>query len=121
VKIMPQILSLRTLQLMMVQLSVGMKSMFTSVNGVKTESKFPGVLMEFIQSVGVMKGLFSDIAKSEISNAVTEILHQYHIGHKCSEPYYQNQNPAEQCIQEIKSMTTMTMHCVGASPELWLL
>jgi hypothetical protein len=67
-----------------------------------------------------MKGLFSDNAKSEISKAFTEILRLYHIGNKHSEPYYQNQNPAERRIQEIKSMTNMAMDRVGAPPELWL-
>ena len=103
------------------QLFVGRKSMFTSVHGMKKESKFPSFLMDFIQSFGAMKGLFSDNAKSEISKAVTEILRQYHISDKHSEPYYQNQNPAERRIQEIKSMTNMTMDRVGAPPELWLL
>jgi hypothetical protein len=68
-----------------------------------------------------MKGLFSDDAKSEIPKTVAEILFQYHIGNKHSEPYYQNQNPAERCIQEIKSMTYMTMDRVSTPPELWLL
>jgi hypothetical protein len=38
------------------QLFVGMKSMFTSVNGMKPESNFPSALMDFIQSFGAMKG-----------------------------------------------------------------
>ena len=34
-----------------------------------------------------------------------ELLRQYCIGHKMSEPYQQNQNPAERRIQDVKART----------------
>jgi hypothetical protein len=59
-----------------------MKSMSTSIHGMKTESQLPSVLMYFILSFGAMKGFFTDNAKSETSKAMTNILCQYHIGNK---------------------------------------
>ena len=42
-----------------------------------------------------MDKLLSDSAKTEISNKVMDILRAYHISNWHSEPYHQNQNPAE--------------------------
>ena len=39
--------------------------------------------------------LLSDSAKTEISKKVMDILRAYHISNWHSEPYHQNQNPAE--------------------------
>ena len=41
-----------------------------------------------------MDKLLSDSAKTEISNKVMDILRAYHISNWHSEPYPQNQNPA---------------------------
>jgi hypothetical protein len=75
-----------------------MKCIVTSIHGMKAESHFTSVLMDFIQSFGAMKGLFINNAKSETSKTVIDILCQYQIGNKHSETYYQNQNPAEKHI-----------------------
>ena len=42
-----------------------------------------------------MDKLLSDSAKTEISNKVMDILRAYHISNWHSEPYHQNQKPAE--------------------------
>ena len=42
-----------------------------------------------------MDKLLSDSAKTEISNKVMDIARAYHILNWHSEPYHQNQNPAE--------------------------
>ena len=47
-----------------------------------------------------MDKLLSDSAKSEISNKVMDILRAYHITNWHSEPYHQNQNPAEWKVQD---------------------
>ena len=100
-----------------VQLYCGRKSYFTSTYGMKTESQMSGTLMDFIKSFGAMQGLFSDNAKAESSAAVKDILSQYCIDNMYSEPYQQNQNPAECRIQEVKAMTNIVMDRTGAPSE----
>jgi hypothetical protein len=100
------------------QLYCGRKSYFTSTHGMQTESQMPGTLMDFIRSFGAMKGLFSDNAKAQSSAAVKDILRQYCIENMFSEPYQQNQNPAERRIQEVKAMTNIVMDRTGAPSML---
>ena len=52
-----------------------------------------------------MDKLLSDSAQTEISNKVMDILRAYHISNWHSEPYHQNQNPAEWRYRTIKSWT----------------
>ena len=102
------------------QLYVGKQSFFTKIYGMRTESQMPTTLQDFIRSFGAMKGLFSDNAKSETSKAVKDILRQYAIADMQSEPYQQNQNPAERRIQDVKSMTNSILDHSGAPAFLWL-
>jgi bisphosphoglycerate-dependent phosphoglycerate mutase len=80
----------------------------------KSENQMPCALMDFIRQYGAMKGLFSNNAKSETSDAVKDILRQYCIPAMTSEPYQQYQNPAERRIKEVKSMTNVVMDRTGA-------
>ena len=52
-----------------------------------------------------MDKLLSDSAETEISEKVMDILRAYHISNWHSEPYHQNQNPAEWRYRTIKSWT----------------
>ena len=63
-----------------------------------------------------MDKLLSDSAKTEISNKVMDILRTYHISNWHSEPYQQNQNPAELRYRTIKSWTNTVMDRSGALP-----
>ena len=62
-----------------------------------------------------MDKLLSDSAKTEISNKVMDILRAYHISNSNwhSEPYHQNQNPAEWRYRTIKSWTNTVMNRSG--------
>ena len=60
--------------------------------------------------------VISDSAKTEISNKVMDILRAYHISNWHSEPYHQNQNPAEWRYMTIKSWTNTVMNRSGAQP-----
>ena len=64
-----------------------------------------------------MDKLLSDSAKTEISNKVMDILRAYHISNWQSEPYHQNQNPAEWRYRTIKSRTTkvLPMRLLGSN------
>ena len=50
-----------------------------------------------------MDNVLTDSAKTEISNKVMDILRAYHISNRHSEPYYQNQYPAEWREMTIKT------------------
>ena len=68
-----------------------------------------------------MTKLFSDYAKIEISNKVKDILRMYHSSSWNSEPYHQNQNPAEGRYCTLKSWTNTIMNRTGAPAVCWLL
>ena len=68
-----------------------------------------------------MDKLLSDSAKTEISNKVMDILRAYHISNWHSEPYHQNQNPAEWQYRTIKSWTNTVMNRSGAPANCWLI
>ena len=61
-----------------------------------------------------MDKLLSDSAKTEISKKVMDILRACHIYNWHSEPYHQNQNPAEWRYRTIKSWTNTVMNRSGA-------
>lgn len=82
----------------------------------KTESQMPGTLLDFLRKWGAMQGLFSNNAKVQTSLAVRDILRQYCIDDMQSEPLQQNQNPAEQHIQDVKSMTSNGLHWCSTFP-----
>ena len=68
-----------------------------------------------------MDKLLSDSAKPEISNKVMDILRAYHISNWHSEPYHQNQNPAEWRYRTIKSWTNTVIKLSGVPANCWLL
>ena len=65
--------------------------------------------------------LLSDSAKTEISNKVMDIIRAYHISDWHSEPYHQNQNPAEWRYWTIKAWTNTVMNRSGAPANCRLL
>ena len=67
-----------------------------------------------------MDKLLNDSAKSEISNQVMDILRAYHISNWHSEPYHQNQNPAEWQYRTIEVWTNTVMNRTGAPANCWL-
>ncbi len=71
--------------------------------------------------MGAPYALLSDNAKSELSNAVKEILRKYNIKDLQTEPHHPNQNPAERQIQEIKKTANTVMDRSGAPGCLWYL
>ena len=68
-----------------------------------------------------MDNLLSDSPKTETSNKVKDLLRAYHISNWHSEPYHQNQNPAEWRYRTIKSWTNTVMNRSGAPANCWLL
>ena len=81
----------------------------------------PNTLEDNIRRRGAMDKILSDSAKTEISNKVMDILRAYHLSNWHSEPYHQNQNPAEWRYRTIKSWTNTEMNRSGAPANCWLL
>ena len=61
----------------------------------QSSKQFVHTLEDNIRFRGAMSKLISDYAQVEISNEVKDILRMYHSSSWHSEPYDQNQNPAE--------------------------
>jgi len=105
----------------MAQLFVGKKTLVADVHPMKSEKQFVNTLEDNIRKRGAMSKLISDSAKSEISKKVLDILRALHISNWMSEPYHQNQNPAERRYRTIKNWTNTIMNRTGAPAYCWLL
>ena len=96
------------------QVFVGRDSLVADVYPMKSCKQFVNTLEDNIRRRGAMDKLLSDSAKTEISKKGMDILRPYHISNWHSEPYHQNQNPAEWRYRTIKSWTNTVMNRSGA-------
>ena len=103
------------------QVFVGRDSLVADVYPMKSGKEFVNTLEDIIRRRGAMDKLLSDSAKTEISKKVMDILRAYHISSWHSEPYHQNQNPAEWQYTTIKSWTNTAMNRSGAPANCCLL
>ena len=101
------------------QVFVGRDTLVADAYPMKSGKQFVNTLD--IRRRGAMDKLLSDSAKTEISNEVMDILRAYHISNWHSEPYHQNQNPAEWRYRTIKSWTNSVVNRSGAPANCWLL
>ena len=77
------------------QVFVGRDTLVADAYPMRSGKQFVNTLEDNIRRRGAMDKLLRDSAKTEISNKVLDILRAYHISNWHSEPYHQNQNPAE--------------------------
>ena len=103
------------------QIFIGKDSLVSDVYPMQSSKQFIDTLEDNIQFRGAMSKLISDNAQVEISNKVKDILHMYHSSSWHSEPYHQNQNPSEWCLQTIKAWTNTILNRSGAPANCWLL
>ena len=103
------------------QVFVGRDSLVADVYPMKSGKQFVNTLEDNIRRRGAMDKLLGDSAKTEISKKVMDILRAYHISNWHSEPYHQNQNPAEWWYTTIKSWTNTVMNRSGEPANCWLL
>jgi transposase InsO family protein len=68
----------------------------------KSPAQFPGGLTDEIITCGAPTKLISDSARVETSKEIRSILCTYGISSWQSEPYQQQQNPAERRYQTVK-------------------
>ena len=103
------------------QVFVGRDTLVADAYPMKSGKQFVHTLEDNIRRQGAMDKLLSDSTKTEISSKVMDILRAYHISNWHSEPYHQNQNPAEWRYRTIKSWTNTVMNRSGAPANCWLL
>ena len=84
------------------QVFVGRDTIVPDAYPMKRGKQFFNTVEDIIRRRGAMDKLLSDSAKTEISNKFIGIIKAYHISNWHSEPYYQNQNPAECRYRTIK-------------------
>ena len=105
----------------MAQIFTGCTSRHTAGFPMKSETNMPDTIEDYIRRHGAPTALITDNAKVAIGAKAQAILRSYVIGDYQSEPHYQNQNPAERRIQDIKVMLNAVMSRTGTPCGYWLL
>jgi hypothetical protein len=99
-----------------------MTSKMLYVAGIKTESEFADVYLEFIRKYGISPVLRRDNAKSEMSQRVKDIHRDLIIADQWTEPHSLWQNPAElNGMKYLKSHAQVLLDRTGAPNNLWFL
>lgn len=83
------------------------------------ESEAGDSLAEFIQDVGIPKGMHTDGAKAETLGRWKQITTDYNIRCTRTEPHSPWQNRAERTIKELKKMVRLLMHTQRVPLRLW--
>jgi hypothetical protein len=92
------------------------------VAGMKTESEFPDVYLDFIRQHGIPSALRRDNAKNETSQRVCQIHRDLVIADQWTEPHNPWQNPAElNGVKYLKSHAQVLLHRTGAPDTMWFL
>jgi len=104
------------------QVFFGMTSKSLFVAGMKTESEFPDVYLDFIRQNGIPSALRRDNAKSEMSQRVKNIHRDLVIADQWTEPHSPWQNPAElNGVKYLKSHAQVLLDRTGAPDSMWFL
>jgi hypothetical protein len=99
-----------------------MTSKMLYVAGMKTESEFADVYLDFIRKYGIPSALRRDYAKSEISERAQDIHRDLIIADQWTEPHSPWQNRAElNGIKYLKSYAQVLLDRTGAPDNLWFL
>jgi hypothetical protein len=89
------------------------------VVGMKTESEFDDVNLDFIRKCGIPSALRRDNAKSEISQRVKDIHRDLIISDQWTEPHIPWQSPAElNDVKYLKSPAQVFLDRTGAPDNL---
>jgi hypothetical protein len=102
-------------------LFTGTETHVTDIYGIKNDKEFVNTLEDNIRQRGAPTKLISDRAQVEISKKVLDILRTLCISDWQSEPYQQQQNPAERRYQTVKMAANRILDRSGAPANTWLL
>ena len=103
------------------QLFVGKDSLVSDTDPMRSGKQFVNTLEDNICRCSAVDKLISDSVKNEISHKVKDILRTYNINEWQSEPYHQNQNPAEWRYRTIKAWANTIINRTGAPAYCLLL
>jgi hypothetical protein len=99
-----------------------MTSKILYVAGMKTESEFADVYLDFIRKYGIPSALRRDNAKSEMSQRVKDIHRDLIIADQWTEPHSPWKNTAElNVVKYLKSHAQALLDKTGAPGNLWFL
>jgi hypothetical protein len=99
-----------------------MTSKMLYVAGMKTESEFADVYLDFIRKYCIPYALRRDNAKSEMSQRVKNIHRDLIIAYQWKEPHSPWQNPAElNGVKYLKLHAQVLLDRTGAPDNLWFL
>ena len=105
----------------MAQLFIGKASFISDIYPMRSGKQFVNTLEDNIIRHSAMDKLISDSPKNEISHKVKDNPRAYNISDWQSEPYHQNQNPAEWRYRTINAWTNTIMNRTGAPAHCWFL
>ena len=104
------------------QVFVGTTSHQKFVYGMRTESEFPNIYRDHLRTRGIPHTLRRDNAKAQDSKEVSQIHRELIIKDEFSEPYNQQQNPAENLgVKSLKERGTILMDRTNTPDHLWFL
>jgi hypothetical protein len=104
------------------QVFFGMTSKMLCIAGMKTESEFADVYLDYIRRYGIPSALWRDNAKSEMIQHVKDIHRDLIIADQWTEPHSTWKKPAElNGVKDLKSHGQVLLDRVGAPDNLWFL
>jgi hypothetical protein len=99
-----------------------MTSKMLYVAGMKAESEFADIYLDFVRKCGIPSALRRDNAKSEMSQHVKDIYRDLIIADQSTEPHSPWQNPADlNGVKYLKSHVQVLLDRTGAPDNLWFL
>src|SRR6476620_714702 len=105
----------------MAQVFMGKDSLYTKIYPMHKESEMPQVFEDFVREVGAPTVLITDNSKVQLGKAAKTLLRFYAVGDYQSEPGYQQQNPVERRVKDVKAMHDGAMNRSGAPAMHWLI
>jgi hypothetical protein len=99
-----------------------MTSKMLYVAGMKTESEFTDVYLDFIRKCGIPSAIRRNNSKSEMIQLVKDIHRDLIIADQWTEPHSPWQNPAElNSVKYLKSHAQVLLDRISAPDNLWFL
>ena len=105
----------------MVQLFGGVTSRLLKAYPMRSKADVPKAYADFVRSVGAPLALHTDCAPENYSQDMKDLHRLFCTNGIFSEPYYQNQNPIERLIQDLKSIMRRVMDALDVPSNAWLL
>jgi hypothetical protein len=101
----------------MAQFFCGRDTLLCDVYGMHSEKELPNTVEDNIRERGAPDRLLSDMAKSEMSTRILDLLRYYVVGSWYSAPYHQHQNPAERRYEQVKRVTNNIMDAYNSAVQ----